>query len=197
MIEALVPNRRTTPRLGKVGLAIATILFLFGATITFFGIYVQESFLASSSQMIGTSIAIAALVVFAFKIRQFPQLKVTRKAPSSRIVGLVSLLSSSLFMALSLVINVVSGWAFVGIYLALYALIVKLVFQWSRSTRWGNAHRLALAGGALLTYAWYGFPSTPDCWFQRYCGFDWQWNLCDRRDRSACDRESYCATGKF
>jgi hypothetical protein len=26
---------------------------------------------------------------------------------------------------------------------------------------WGEAHRLALAGGALLTYAWSGFPEEP------------------------------------
>jgi hypothetical protein len=64
-------------------------------------------------------------------------------------------------MAFSLVIDIVPGWVIVGIYLALYALIIKLVSQWSRSAGWGNAHRLALAGGALLTYAWYGFPQPP------------------------------------
>ena len=26
---------------------------------------------------------------------------------------------------------------------------------------WGAAHRLALAGGALLTYAWHSFPQKP------------------------------------
>jgi hypothetical protein len=39
--------------------------------------------------------------------------------------------------------------------------MIKLVSQWSRSARWGNAHQLALAGGALLTYVWYGFPHPP------------------------------------
>lgn len=153
LIEALVPHRRTTPWLGKFGLAITTLLFLFGATIVCFGVYTQEGFLASLPQLIGTLIAIAALIVFAFKVRLSRRLQVTSKTPSPRVVGLVSLLSSSLFMALSLVIGVVPGWAIIGIYLALYALIIKLVSQWSRSARWGNAHRLALAGGALLTYA--------------------------------------------
>lgn len=161
LIEALVPNRRTTPWLGKVGLAITTILFLFGAIIICFGIYTQEGFLASPPQLIGTVIAIAALIVFAFKVRLSRRLQVTSKTPSPRVVGLVSLLTSSLFMSLSLVIDVIPGWVIVGIYLALYALIIKLVSQWSRSAGWGNAHQLALAGGALLTYAWYGFPQTP------------------------------------
>lgn len=161
LIEVLVPNRRTTPWLGEVGLAITTILFIFGAAIIFFGIYTQEGFLASSPQLIGTLIAIAVLVVFAFGVRQSQQLQATSKAPNPRVVGLVSLLSSSLFMALSLSLDVVPGWAIVGIYLALSALIIKLVSQWSRAIDWGNAHRLALAGGALLTYAWYGFPQPP------------------------------------
>lgn len=161
LIEALVPHRRTTPWLGKIGLAITTLLFLFGAAIICFGIYTQERFLASPPQLIGTLIAIVALIVFAFGVRPPQRSQITSKIPSPRIVGLVSLLSSSLFMALSLVIDDVLGWMVVGIYLALYALIIKLVSQWSRSKRWGNAHRLALAGGALLTYAWYGFPQPP------------------------------------
>jgi hypothetical protein len=64
-------------------------------------------------------------------------------------------------MASNLVVDFVSGWVLVGMYLALYALMIKLVSQWSRSAGWGNAHRLALAGGALLTYAWYGFSQSP------------------------------------
>jgi hypothetical protein len=32
-----------------------------------------------------------------------------------------------------------------------------LVARWSRRVGWGHRHRLALAGGALLTYAWGGF----------------------------------------
>jgi hypothetical protein len=32
-----------------------------------------------------------------------------------------------------------------------------LVARWSRRAGWGHRHRLALAGGALLTYAWGGF----------------------------------------
>ncbi|MBD1874382.1 hypothetical protein H6F75_12890 [Nodosilinea sp. FACHB-131] len=161
LIEALVPYRRTTPWLGKFGLALTTLLFLFGAAIIGFGIYTQEGFLASPPQLIGTVIAIVVLIALAFSVRLPQRSQVTRKTPRPRTVGLVSLLSSSLFMALSLVIDIVPGWAIVGIYLALYALIIKFVSRWSRSKRWGDAHRLALAGGALLTYAWYGFPQPP------------------------------------
>lgn len=161
LVEACVPHRRTTPWLGKVGLAVTTLLLLLGAALTTFFVYFQERFLASPPQLIGTMIAIVAIVIFAFKVRPYPRSRPGSKAPRPRVVGLVSLLTLSVFMASNLVVDFVPGWALVGIYLALYALMIKLVAQWSRSLAWGNAHRLALAGGALLTYAWYGFPQLP------------------------------------
>lgn len=51
-------------------------------------------------------------------------------------------------------------WLFVGTYLALSAVAVSVAF-WSRSPSWGDAHRLALAGGAVLTYAWHAFLQAP------------------------------------
>ncbi|KAM3099081.1 hypothetical protein ACKFKF_15710 [Phormidesmis sp. 146-12] len=178
LVETFVPNRRTTPWLGKVGLAVTTLLFFVGSALTAFFVYFQENFLASPPQLIGTAIAIVSIVVFAFKVRPYPrsfgawrsQSRLTGKAPSPRVVGLVSLLTSSVFMASNLVVDFVPGWVLVGMYLALYALMIKLISQWSRlaqsatpqePTGWGNAHQLALAGGALLTYAWYGFPQVP------------------------------------
>jgi hypothetical protein len=38
--------------------------------------------------------------------------------------------------------------------------MVVLIARWSRREGWSAAHRLALAGGALLTYAWGGFVLT-------------------------------------
>jgi hypothetical protein len=161
LVETFVPNRRITPWLGKVGLAVTTLLFLLGTALTSFFVYFQERFLASPPQLIGTVIAIVSVVVFAFKIRPYPRSRPDQKSPRPRVVGLVSLLASSVFMASNLVVDFVSGWVLVGMYLALYTLAIELVSHWSRSLAWENAHRLALAGGALLTYAWYGFPQVP------------------------------------
>ena len=35
------------------------------------------------------------------------------------------------------------------------------VMRWSRRPGWGAVHRLALTGGALLTYCWWGFVQIP------------------------------------
>jgi hypothetical protein len=54
-----------------------------------------------------------------------------------------------------------TDWAVVGLYLAIYAVVITLVARWSSRSGWDDRHRLALAGGALLTYAWHAFPSAP------------------------------------
>jgi hypothetical protein len=41
--------------------------------------------------------------------------------------------------------------------LALLSAMAGVVARWSRRAGWGAAHRLGLASGALLTYAWGGF----------------------------------------
>ncbi|WP_433499645.1 hypothetical protein ACQP1K_04790 [Sphaerimonospora sp. CA-214678] len=51
--------------------------------------------------------------------------------------------------------------ALVAAYLALVAAVVTGVAHWSRREGWGERHRLALAGGALLTYTWRGFVQPP------------------------------------
>jgi hypothetical protein len=73
------------------------------------------------------------------------------------VVGSVSLVASSLL----LIGGDAPGWAGVAIALALVAAVTILVLRWSRRKGWDAAHRLALAGGALLTYAWIGFPMAP------------------------------------
>ncbi|MFG1708200.1 hypothetical protein ACFLIM_33830 [Nonomuraea sp. M3C6] len=37
-------------------------------------------------------------------------------------------------------------------------MVLTLIARWSHRTGWSEAHRLALAGGAMLTYAWHCFP---------------------------------------
>jgi hypothetical protein len=41
------------------------------------------------------------------------------------------------------------------------ATVRQVVACWSNQRGWGEAPRLALAGGALLTYAWSAFPHSP------------------------------------
>jgi hypothetical protein len=49
----------------------------------------------------------------------------------------------------------------VALWCALVVAAVVLIMNWSRRDGWGAAHHLALAGGALLTYALIAFPQEP------------------------------------
>ncbi|MFC7585461.1 hypothetical protein ACFQYP_18280 [Nonomuraea antimicrobica] len=44
------------------------------------------------------------------------------------------------------------------LYVVLFTVVLTVIARWSRREGWSQAHRLALAGGALLTYAWHSFP---------------------------------------
>jgi hypothetical protein len=54
------------------------------------------------------------------------------------------------------------GWWSVVATAALPTVTVTLAGRWSRQRGWGPAHRLALAAGALLTYAWVGIGMRPE-----------------------------------
>jgi hypothetical protein len=45
--------------------------------------------------------------------------------------------------------------------LVVFAATVVAVWQWSGRAGWDGRHRLGLAGGALLTYAWHSFTMEP------------------------------------
>jgi hypothetical protein len=56
---------------------------------------------------------------------------------------------------------VVALIAFVAVVLGLEVASIGVVHAWSKRRGWGKAQQLALAAGALVTYAWTAFPQTP------------------------------------
>ena len=52
-------------------------------------------------------------------------------------------------------------WAGVVVVLLALAGTFALIIRWSRRSSWGSRHRYALAPGALLTYSWHAFTTTP------------------------------------
>ena len=53
------------------------------------------------------------------------------------------------------------GWLVVASGILLIAVMAVVIRRWSRRENWGAAHRLALAGGVLLTQAWVSFYLVP------------------------------------
>lgn len=151
IIEALVPARRTTPWLGKMGLSVTGLLYLSGSFFIHSDIRREEQFIASTPQLISAALLAVILIGIAFAVGRPPHSKIDRRAPNPRLIGMFSFLSSSIFFAVS------ESWTGVLLKLLIIALMTALATQWSRRKSWSTAHQLALAGGALLTYAWGGF----------------------------------------
>jgi hypothetical protein len=162
--EALVARPATQPWLGRVGLAVATALLILGAVGNFFVTYSTERFVATGGQLAGAAAVVVVLAVAAFLLPQRPAptgdagpAPNQRSAPRPWVVGGVTLVAASLFMAP----RDIQSWFTVAGWLLLFVVFGIVLVRWSRARGWDGTHRLAVAGGALLTYAWVSFPMRP------------------------------------
>ena len=148
IVETFVPDRRTTPWLGKFGLTVTGVVFLLGSALIFSD---NQQTLPTVPQMAGAAAAIVVLIVAAFLVGGRPRPEIDRPTPNPWLVGVVAFVASSAFFARN------ETWLGVAFGLVLIAAMAVVISRWSRRAGWGAAHRLGLAGGALLTYAWGGF----------------------------------------
>ncbi|GHO47456.1 hypothetical protein [Ktedonospora formicarum] len=172
LMEALAgKQQRTTPWLGKIGLAVvATVfaLFVIGPVVY---ILLTHRFHASVPQVIGTSIAIIIIVGIGILLGQrnrAPHTQTAGHVPSPWLVMLVALVATSIFQLIYaadpyglspwLAGLHLPAWAAIVLYLLLLCGMAVPVGFWSRQSGWSDAHRFALAAGALLTYIWHSFP---------------------------------------
>lgn len=161
--ETLTRSRPATPWLRRPGLVVTIVLFAIGVLATTAVSIGMYPFVASIGQFVGTGIAIVLLVALGVLLGvrgRGPRVELTRNAPNPWLLGAGSLVASSAFMLASLGSGL-DPWVSVGIALVLYAAAVLVIGYCSRMRGFGAAHRFALAGGALLTYAWHAFPEGP------------------------------------
>lgn len=159
LTEAFAPARRTTPWLGRLGLAVVAVTFLAGCGFIAYAEYEESGFFASVSQLAGAGAVVVVLVAAAFVLPRELRSQPTTAPPRPRLVLVAALAASSLFMAL--LFELLPGWPGVAAWAALVTVTVCVVARWARRVGWGDWHRLALVAGALLTYAWSAFPQQP------------------------------------
>ncbi|MBO1331253.1 hypothetical protein [Streptomyces sp. VRA16 Mangrove soil] len=151
---------RTRPWLGGFGLTVTAVVFGAGAALLGLGQAQSEKFVASAGQFAWAGAAIVALIVAAFLAGRRPAFPADSAppAPAPRTVGLTAFaLSSGYWSRDFLPGEGVSAWVLVGFWCVLAAVAVVVLGRWAHRPGWGDRHRFALAGGALLTYAWVGF----------------------------------------
>jgi hypothetical protein len=150
---------RTRPWLSNRGLAVTGAVFAIGsAFLAVAQYYANDQFMASPAQLGGSAAVIAALIALAFTVGRRPARRLDATAPSAWVVGGVAFGVSSLYkLGDTLLPDGISDWVQAAAWFVLVGVLVVLSARWSRSRGWGAAQRLALAGGALLTYVWVGF----------------------------------------
>jgi hypothetical protein len=157
LVEACVPDRARTPWLGRVGLGVVALVFLFGACVTTAMGYKQDHYLASLAQFVGAAVVILVLVVLAFLMPKRQTVESKGPDPSAWMVGGVALL----FGSAALFVPKEWGWAAVAELLGLDVVMLLAVLAWSRRGGWGLKHQLALGAGAALAYGWHAFLQHP------------------------------------
>jgi hypothetical protein len=150
---------RTRPWLGKPGLAVTAAVFVAGSVFLAAAQVQSEHFIASPVRFAQATAAIAALIVTACVIGRRPAPRVEASPPRPWAVGTGAFVASSLYFVCQDLpgANPAIPWLAVSAGLILAGSAVALATRWSHRRDWGAAHRLALAGGALLTYVWLGF----------------------------------------
>jgi len=157
LIEATVPDRADEPWLGRIGLGVIALLFALGVAATTLISYKHDHFVAPAGQFAGAAVVCVALAAAAFSLQPPAAPRSERTIPSPWIAGAFALAAASAV----LLVNPRWGWWAAAAILAVEAALAACVLAWSRGTGWTLRHKLALAVGAALAYAWHAFIQHP------------------------------------
>ena len=157
LTEALFPDRETTPWLGRTGLIVTILIFTLGAVVMTKITLKGDHFVAPLHQFVSAALVCVLVTVLAFRLPKNISSGTPGGVPSPWIVGAVALAAGSAFM----LVPPPLGWIAVAAYLGLDLVMIVAVSIWSRRSGWNSRHRLALASGAALTYAWHSFLQKP------------------------------------
>jgi len=149
LVESL-SKHPTEPWLGRRGIAVTAVVFVLGDLLIFAGHQDANGFMARPHQLIGVAVLIAVLTTVACR-RWAAAAADSRPAPRPVRVAVAALLTTSTAFLMP------EGWLAVAVIGSLYVAALLLVPALSRRAGWDARHRLALAGGALLSYCWLGF----------------------------------------
>ena len=163
LAEALFARRGEYPWLGRKGLVISGVVFVLGLVLVHF--VGGEGYQLSVGQLALSLVLVALIAAVAFLVPTATcnSGEDPRQTPSPWLAGAAAFVLTSAFMAvtrLSYSLNLPAAVLILA-YFLLYGLAFFAVWRWSRRIGWSAEHKFALAAGALLTYAWYGFVQAP------------------------------------
>lgn len=166
LTEELFPERRTTPWLGNVGLAIAALFYVAMSALILVEHVRQEAFLPSPPQLLGTAVMVALLVAAGFRVGTPPARP--GRAPSPWLVGAISLVLLSAPLLVEIIASaggagsdVVNSWPGVALHALMLLALAALAWRWSGMEGWTGRHIVALAAGVFFSRALLAFLVEP------------------------------------
>jgi len=163
LAEALFARHGPYPWLGRTGLVVSGVVFGLGVVLVHF--VGGEGYKLSAGELVLSLALVAVLTAVAFLLprRRVTQPAGPQQAPSPWVAGVTAFVLTGAFMSVTRLAYALklSAVVLILVYFLLYGLAVLAVWRWSRRIGWNAEHRFALAAGALLTYAWYGFVQAP------------------------------------
>jgi hypothetical protein len=139
------------PWLGRVGLAVVTVLYVLGAVATFAItlLLLSNSYVAPLPLLLAAAVVAAVLVVIAFRL---PRVAGEGRRPNW--AGFVfGLLASSAFLLLAESDDALP-WAVATLLLVVIAAAAVVAI-----VRWHRLDPFALGAGAVVAYCWHGMPT--------------------------------------
>ncbi|MFI5906066.1 hypothetical protein [Dactylosporangium sp. NPDC051541] len=159
LMEGFAGERRTKPWLKRRGLIVTVILFAIGIAATTAINMSQWPYTATAAQFTVTGVIVVLLLAAGVFVR-FRSPAPAGTAPSPWVVLTMTLVTGAAFVMITTV-DSLPVW--LGVTLEVAGIVVFLVAAglWSARVGWGDAHRLAIGTGALLTYTWHAFVKQP------------------------------------
>jgi hypothetical protein len=158
LVESLVPDRRTTPWLRTPGLVVTAVLFVLGAGASAVATQATDPYLAPAGRLAGAALVAVLLIVLALRLPRAGAPAGQGPVPRPLVVCALGLVAGSMFIAGD---DLLPGWIHFGVMVAVAVALAAGVGRWMLRPAWTPVHAFALAAGALLTYAWNGFPQPP------------------------------------
>ncbi|MFJ9041844.1 hypothetical protein ACIRF8_35420 [Streptomyces sp. NPDC102406] len=145
------------PWLSRRAFTLVAAVFVLGSALLCAFQIAGTGFVASPAELTWSAVVIVALGVGAFHVGHRPAPEGGPSAPRPHTVALAAFTVTSLYWARDWLPESVPGWLLCALWVVGVAGSAAVCAHWARGHNWGPRHRLALAGGALLTYVWAGF----------------------------------------
>ena len=153
LIEGLFPEKARQPWLGRVGIAVVSVLFVAAVGAIAVISYRKDHFLSSPMQFTSAGVLFVALIVLALYLPR-PQAEKQRGwAPNVWLSGVIALVAGSAVMMVPRNWN----WGAVAAIVAVDAVICALGLIWGQRENWNQRQTVAMGAGAALAYAWHAF----------------------------------------